>query len=83
MLITDLKIFVILMIVDKVDRNAALIILDQSKAFDWVVHGFLEIVLFAAGFGLYFRTWMRLLYASTGVMVEVNGVRSEPFTLTR
>ena len=30
-----------------------------------------------------FRTWIHLLYASPGVMVEVNGVRSEPFTLTR
>ena len=36
-----------------------------------------------AGFGVDFRTWIRLLYASPGVMVEVNGVRSEPFTLTR
>ena len=37
----------------------------------------------SAGFGVDFRTWIRLLYASPGVMVEVNGVRSEPFTLTR
>ena len=37
----------------------------------------------AAGFGLHFRTWIHLLYASPRVMVEVNGVRSEHFTLTR
>ena len=37
----------------------------------------------AAGFGLHFRSWIHLLYASPGVVVEVNGVRSEPFTLTR
>ena len=67
----------------KVDRNAALINLDQSKAFDRVDHAFLEAVLSAAGFGLHFRAWIRLLYAPPGVMVEVNGVRSEPFTLTR
>ena len=36
----------------------------------------------AAGFGLHFRTWIRL-YAFPGVMVEVNEVRSKPFTLTR
>ena len=70
-------------IVEKVDGNAALINLDQSKAFDRVDHAFLEAVLSLAGFGVDFRTWIRLLYASPGVMVEVNGVRSEPFTLTR
>ena len=70
-------------IVEKVDGNAALINLDQSKAFDRVDHAFLEAVLSSAGFGVDFRTWIRLLYASPGVMVEVNGVRSEPFTLTR
>ena len=69
-------------IIEKVDRNAALINLDQSKAFDRVDNGFLEAVLSAASFGLHFRTWICLLYASPGVMVEVNGVRLEPFTLT-
>ena len=70
-------------IVEKVDGNAALINLDQSKAFERVDHSFLDAVLSAAGFGLHFLTWIRLLYASPGVTVEVNGVRSEPFTLTR
>ena len=58
-------------IVEKVDGNAALINLDQSKAFDRVDHAFLEAVLSSAGFGVDFRTWIRLLYASPGVMVEV------------
>ena len=71
------------MIVENVDVNAALINLDQSKAFDRVDHAFLEAVLSAAGFGLHFCTWIRHLYVTPGVMVEVNGVRSEPFTLTR
>ena len=44
----------VLMIVEKVDGNAALINLDQFKAFDRVDQGFL--VLFAAGFGLLFRS---------------------------
>ena len=70
------------MIVEKVDGNAALINLDQSKAFDRVDHAFLEAVSSAAGFGLHFRTWICLLYASPRVRVAVNGVRSEPFTLT-
>ena len=51
-------------IVEKVDGNAALINLDQSKAFDRVDHAFLEAVLSSAGFGVDFRTWIRLLYAS-------------------
>ena len=70
-------------VVEKVDGNAALINLYQSKAFNRVDHGFLVAVLSAAGFKLHFRIWIRLLYASPGVMVEVNGVRSEPFTLTQ
>ena len=60
-----------------------LINLDQSKAFDRVDYGFLASVLSAAGFGLHFRTWICLLYAYPRVMVGVNGVRSEPFTLTQ
>ena len=70
-------------ILEKVDDKAALINLDQSKAFDRVDHGFLEAVLSAAGFGVNFRSWIRLLYASPGVMVEVNGVRSKAFILSR
>ena len=57
--------------------------LDKYKAFHRVGHGFLVAILSAAGFGLHFRSWTRLLYASTVVMVEVNGVKSDPFTLTR
>ena len=43
-------------IVEKVDGNATLINLDQSKAFDRIDHSFLEAVLSAAGFGLHFYT---------------------------
>ena len=63
-------------IVEKVNRKDTLIILDQSKAFDRVDHGFLETVLSAAGFRPHFRSWICLLYVSPGVMVEENGVRS-------
>ena len=67
-------------IIEKDDGYAALINLDLSKAFDRVDHGFLEAVLSATGFGLHFRCWIRFLYASPGVMVEVIGVRSKLFT---
>ena len=77
------SLYLVRTIVEKVDGNAVLINLDQSKAFDRVDHAFLEAVLSAAGFGLHFRTWIRLLYVSPEVVVEVNEVRLEPFTLTR
>ena len=64
-------------IIENVDSNATLINLDQSKAFDRVNHGFLESVLSVAGFGFHFRCWIRLLYASSGV------IRLKPFNLTR
>ena len=44
------------MIIEKVDSNAALFSLDQSRAFDSVDHDFLEDVLLAVGFGLNFRS---------------------------
>ena len=71
------------MIKETVDGNAMLINLNQSKAFDRVDHGFLEAVLTAIGFGLYSRSWIRLLNATSRVMVEVNGVRLKAFILTR
>ena len=63
-------------IIEKVDSNAALINLNQSKAFDRVNNGFLESDLSAAGFGLHFRSWIYLLFASSGVMDKVIGERS-------
>ena len=41
-------------IVEKVDGNAALINLDQSKAFDRIDHVFLKVVLSAACYELHF-----------------------------
>ena len=70
-------------IIENVDSGAALIKLDQSKAFDRVDHHFLESILSAAGFGQDFRSWIRLLYASPSSMVEVNGIMSSSFKLSR
>ncbi|CAE1328542.1 unnamed protein product [Acanthosepion pharaonis] len=71
------------LILEQVDSEAALINLDQSKTFDRVDHRFLEAVLSEAGFGADFRSWIRLLYATPGALVELNGVRSKPFVLSR
>ena len=63
------------MIIEKVDSNAGVMNLHQSKAFYWVDHSFLEAVLSKADFRLHFRSWIRFLYASRGIMVEVDSSR--------
>ena len=70
-------------IIEKAAGKVALIKLDQNKAFDRVDHRFLGAVLKVAGFGQDFRSWIKLLYTNPSSIVEVNGVRSEPFRLTR
>ena len=69
-------------IIEKVDGNALLINLDQSKVFDRDEHGFLEAILFAVGFGENFYSWIRLLYAFLEFMVEVNVINSKRFILS-
>ena len=51
------------------DIDAALISLDQSKAFDRVDHRFLVAVLETAGFELEFRRWINTLYHNPWVVV--------------
>lgn len=58
------------LVIEKVDSEAALINLDQSKLFKRVADRFLEAVLVSVCFGLYFRSWIRLLYASPVAVVE-------------
>ena len=56
----------------KDDTEAALIILDQSKAFDWVDHWFLATVLETAGFEPEFCKWISMLYHNPQAVVQVN-----------
>ena len=63
--------------------EAALISLDQSKAFDRVDHRFLATVLETAGFKLEFRRWISMMYHNPQAMVQVNGRRSRVFTIKR
>lgn len=60
-----------------------LINLDHSKAFDRVDHGFLRSVLEGAGFNPGFHKWISTLYTRLTAVVEVNGMRSEPFIISR
>ena len=67
----------------KDDKYAALINLDQSKDFDRVDHRFIEGVLETAGFKPEFRKWIKILYQSPTLVVQVNGKRSGVFPIER
>ena len=63
--------------------GAALISLDQSKAFDRVDHRFLASVLETAGFQPEFRRWINMMYHNPQAVVQVNGRRSRAFAIER
>ena len=63
--------------------EAALISLDQSKAFDRVDHQFLETVLETAGFQPEFHRWISMMYHNPQAVVQVNGRRSGVFAIER
>ena len=67
----------------KDDTEAALISLDQSKAFDRVDHRFLATVLETAGFKPEFRRWNSMMYHNPQAGVQVNGRRSRVFAIER
>ena len=67
----------------KDDTRAALINLDQSKAFDRVDHRFLAAVLETAGFQPEFRKWISILYHNPQAVVQVNGRCSGAFAIER
>ena len=63
--------------------EAALISLDQSKAFDRVDHRFLATVLETARFQPEFRRWISMMYHNPQAVVQVNRRRSEVFAIER
>ena len=65
------------------DTEAALISLDQSKAFDRVDHRFLATVLETAGFKPEFRRWISMMYHNPQAVVQVNGRRSGTIAIER
>ena len=67
----------------KDDSKAALINLDQSKAFDRVEHRFLATVLETAVFEPEFRKWISMMYHNLQAMVQVNRKDSEAFAIER
>ena len=63
--------------------KAAILSLDQSKAFDRVSHDYLFSVLDKLGFGENFISWIRLLYTDARSSIYVNGQVSVPFNISR
>ena len=61
--------------------SAAVISLDQEKAFDRVNHAFLQRVLEKFNFGPQFRRWVQVLYSDITSLVINNGWLSAPFPL--
>ena len=63
-------------IIDLANKNneeAALLFLDQEKAFDRVSHTFLFKVLEKFGFGRTFISWIKLLYFNASTKINING----------
>ena len=58
---------------------AAVLALDQEKAFDRVDWGFLLATLDHMGFGPSFVSWVKLLYSNIRSTVLINGYTSNPF----
>ena len=67
----------------KDDTEAALISLDQSKAFDRVDHRFLASVLETTGFKPEFRRWISMMYHNPQAEVQVNGRSSGVIAIER
>ena len=65
------------------DTEAALISLDQSKAFDRVDHRFLVTVFETVGFKPEFRRWISMMYHNPQAVVQGNGRRSGTIAIER
>jgi hypothetical protein len=68
---------------NQADSAAAIISLDQEKAFDHVDWSFMLRVLEQMNFGVSFRSWVKLLYTEIFSTVLVNDYVSELFPVTR
>ena len=80
------KLFLIRDTIDYVSHtglSAAIISLDQEKAFDQVNHGFLQRVLERFNFGPHFRRWVTIAYTDIKFRVINNGWVSSAIALER
>ena len=66
---------------NKNDEGAALLFLDQEKAFDRVSHAFLFDAMKAYGFGDYFIHWIQILYSNAFTRINLNGFLTDAIPL--
>ena len=70
-------------ITSELNLPAAILSLDQEKAFDRVDWGFLFLTLEKMGFGQSFIRWVRLLYTRARCSILINGYSSPVFYPSR
>jgi hypothetical protein len=63
--------------------NAAILLLDQEKAFDRVNHDFLFKTLKHFGFGTNFISWIKILFKNIFSKIKINGFQTEPIRVER
>ena len=63
--------------------EAAVLFLDQEKAFDRVDHNFLLRTLKHMGFGDYFISWIKIFLKDISSQIKINGFLSEEVSITR
>ena len=68
-------------LVNQNDEEAALLFLDQEKAFDRVDHGVLIRVLQGFGFGPAFVSWIGILYSNASTRLDINGFLTDSIPL--
>ena len=66
---------------NKNEEEAALLFLDQEKAFDRVSHNVMLKTLKHFGFGPNFISWIEILYSNASTRVDVNGFLTEKVQL--
>ena len=63
------------------DEEAALLFIDQEKAFDRVSHSFLFKVLTKFGVGDVFTNWIKLIYSNASTRINMNGFLTDKIPL--
>ncbi|GBG75702.1 hypothetical protein CBR_g20326 [Chara braunii] len=72
-----------LKIIEEENLDVAALMIDLEKAYDRVNWTFVMTTLKVLGFGSMFCRWVKVLYAFSTATVQMNGVISEPFQLSR
>ena len=69
--------------INETDGEAALVFVDQEKAFDRMSHSFIFKTLERFGFGQNFVNWIKIICNGTKSFVKVNGYETHKFDIER